>query len=211
MQRRTLISEVIELFFFDCEIKRLKPNTLRFYQAKLQNLASFCNANSIEYVNDISSKTLKDFSISLIKRRLSEQYQHNILRAVRAFLNFCVTDELLVEAPKITFPKLPKEVKKALSSDEIKAVLSACRNERDKLIILLFLDSGLRNNELCSLDSIVVFKSIAEKDEYGFIKVPLNLDDGTETKLYKGKSVLQRVEIKSAFAEQPVINAFTDF
>ena len=153
MQRRTLFSDALDTFYLDCEIKRLKPKTIKFYQVTLQNLVTYCNERDINYLSDITSKILKDFSKSLIGRNLSTQYQHNILRATRAFFNFCVSDELIGEAPKIVFPKLPKEVKKALTKEEIKSVLSACRSDRDRLIILLFLDTGLRNNELCSLDA----------------------------------------------------------
>lgn len=134
MQRGTLFADALDTFYLDCEIKRLKPSTIKFYQVKLQNLVTYCNKRDIKYLSDITSRTLKDFSKSLVNRSLSTQYQHNILRAARAFFNFCVSDELIEEAPKITFLKLPKQIKKALTKDEIKSILSACRSDRDSII-----------------------------------------------------------------------------
>ncbi len=57
----------------------------------------------------------------------------------------------------------------------------------------------------------VTFKSVALKDENGQVIIPANLDDGTQPKLLKSKPVLERTTIKSAFADAPVVNAFSGF
>lgn len=49
-------------------------------------------------------------------------------------------------------PVLAKEVKPALSKDEIKAILRGCNNLRDEAVITFFLDCGLRASELISLN-----------------------------------------------------------
>lgn len=148
MQQQTITS-AIEAFLLECEIKRLKPRSIDFYASHLAKFLAFCKSNDIELLQDASTN-LRLFNKTLLSKEYSAQYQHNILRALRAFLKFCVAENLITDFPKITFPRVPKQVKKALSKAEIKKLLSAC-NAREKLIVSFLLDSGVRANELVNI------------------------------------------------------------
>lgn len=152
MFEQVTIEKAFELFLLDCEIRRLKSSTIVFYNQKLQHLFSYCSDNGITYIAEISSKNLRTFSLGLIDQNLSNQYQHNILRAVRTFLRFCCNEGIISEVPRLSFPRLPKEVKKAFTEGEIKTILSQVTNGRDRVICLLLLDTGIRANELINID-----------------------------------------------------------
>ena len=79
---------------------------------------------------------------------------HGHARAIRAWLKFCVRDELIDTNPfdKVRMPRLPKKILPALTPEEVRTVLDACGYERDRVMLLFFLDSGVRAQELCNLD-----------------------------------------------------------
>ncbi len=132
MEQQTLIS-AIQAFDLECQLKRLRPRTIQFYENGLKQFSKFCAENNVTFLYD-ASRILKLFNKNLLSKSYSAQYQHNILRAIRAFFKFCVDEDLLEKYPKITFPRVPKQVKSALSMEEVKRVLSVC-DYRDKLII----------------------------------------------------------------------------
>jgi integrase/recombinase XerD len=75
-------------------------------------------------------------------------------RSIRAFLNYCVRDELveLSSFNKVQMPRLEKKILDALSSTEIHAILRCCISERDKALCLFLFGSGVRASELVALN-----------------------------------------------------------
>jgi site-specific recombinase XerD len=76
---------------------------------------------------------------------------HGAARAIRAFLRFCAADALIDDAPRFAMPKLPKKILPAFEPGDIARLLDAA-NERDRLILLVLVDTGLRASELIALD-----------------------------------------------------------
>lgn len=145
------LDSAIQLFLLECVLKRLRPRTIEFYSSNLDKLVQFCSNNGVTLLVD-AARNLRQFNKHLLRLNCSPQYQHNILRAIRAFLRFCVEESLLESYPKITFPKVQRQVKATLNTEEIKKILSVCQ-ERDKLIVNFLLDSGVRANELVTIDA----------------------------------------------------------
>ncbi len=139
MQQRTYtLDDALDLFILDCASRRLTQSTQQFYQAKLSVFINWCKAAQVEYLHLLNTNHLRLFSVHIEQRNLTAQYQHNIMRAVRAFLNYAVRDELLKISPfkgKIQMPKLPVEVKPAVAYEDIKLILHSCGSLRDELII----------------------------------------------------------------------------
>src|SRR5687768_15321427 len=100
MQRGThLFSTVLDLFFLDCEARRLTDQTLSFYRAKLSLFVRWCEAEGVSAIQDLTAHHIRRYLVHLNRRQLSSQYQHDLARAIRAFLNYCVRDELLETSP----------------------------------------------------------------------------------------------------------------
>lgn len=154
MQRKTTLDYGYDLFVLDCQSRRLTDGTLQFYKAKLCPFIRWCQGQGIEYLPDIEAVHIRKYLVSIAERDLSEQYQDNIARAIRAWLNYCIRDELIEKNPfdKVKMTKLSKKILPALTEDEIKTVLHACNTKRDEAICLFLLDSGVRVSELCALN-----------------------------------------------------------
>ena len=112
MQRgTTTILDALDMFLLDCEARRLTPSTRQFYQAKLSVFLRWCDEHGVENLPDLTAHHIRQFLVHILRRDLSSQYQHNLARAIRAFLNYCVRDELIEKSPfdKVQMPKLERE------------------------------------------------------------------------------------------------------
>lgn len=155
MQRGTRIFlTALDLFFLDCEARRLTDATLSFYRAKLTLFIRWCEAEGLESVDELTAHHIRRYLVHLHRRNLSSQYQHNLVRAIRAFLNYCVRDEIIEKSPfsKVQMPRLEKKVLEALSPEDIRLILKNCAYDRDRALCLFLLDAGLRASELLALN-----------------------------------------------------------
>jgi site-specific recombinase XerD len=82
----------------------------------------------------------------------SEQYVHNHARAVRTLVRFLHEEKYIPEPIKFKMPPLSKQRLPYLKADEVTKVLEHCQNPRDKAIILLMVDTGIRRAELVNLN-----------------------------------------------------------
>ena len=155
MQRGThLFSTALDLFFLDCEARRLTDATLSFYRVKLSLFIRWCEAEGLETIQDLTAHHIRRYLVHLHRRQLSSQYQHDLARAIRAFLNYCVRDELLEKSPfaKVQMPRLEKKILEAFSPEEVRLILKSCATERDRALCLFLLDTGIRASELVALN-----------------------------------------------------------
>jgi site-specific recombinase XerC len=79
--------------------------------------------------------------------------KHGYYRALRAFCNWLYKCNYVKYCPtdKVDPPKLSKKVLPSLSPEQVKYLIDQAENLRDKAIISLFADSGLRLNELVNI------------------------------------------------------------
>ncbi len=177
-QRPVTFSDAFELFILDCKSRRFTRKTLQFYEGRLSLFLRWHGED--KPLNELTSTDIKKYFISLQERDLSSAYVHSFGRAIRTFCNYCVRDELIEKSPfaRVKMPQLEKKILPALTSEEVDTILDACINQRDKVIVLLLLDSGLRASEAVKLNvadidmrtgSVTVHQGKQQKDRTTFI------------------------------------------
>ena len=79
--------------------------------------------------------------------------KHAYFRVLRAFYRWAYQEELLVNSPMANMkaPKVPAPLRHSVALDAIPVLFGACDNLRDRLIVSLLADTGLRLSELASL------------------------------------------------------------
>jgi integrase/recombinase XerD len=173
------LSDAIEGFFI-CKTGNRKgdfsPKTIRLYQHLLRNLTKTLNDPEIE---TITSRDLERFMAALAKpeRKLSPFAQDNYYKAIRSFFNWAVDSVNAQPAHKaLRQPIVIAEPVIPFSKQDIKRILAACEfttrtspvsrkpytqsrptETRDKTIIYLLLDTGLRIGELSRLTMEDIF------------------------------------------------------
>ena len=154
MQQSINLTDALDLFILDCQSRRFTEHTLRFYRGRLGLFLDWCNDNGVTTLDDLTPHIIRRYLVSLQERDLSSAYIHSHGRAIRTFCNYLVRDDLLSSSPfaKVKMPTLEKKILPALTDDEIATALQHCRHERDRVILLFLVDSGVRATECVALD-----------------------------------------------------------
>jgi len=143
------VESILELYKSELEIQGYTKNTVKTYLFFIKEFLNFLEKKG-KNLDDLDKRLLKEF---LLKSHSDKKYSiksfYNLILALKSFLKFIEREDLLTQ---LKLPKLPKALPKALSKEEIKKLVNATENIRDKLIILLFYSTGLRVSELRNLN-----------------------------------------------------------
>ena len=133
------------------------PRTLDHYDAVLRRvLLPFLAAQGITAPADINQRVLDRLSSHLLddggaRGQLSRHSVHSYLRAIAQWVRWARADGEITSNAKPQLPKLPHRVLDVLSREQIRAMEDAAATERDKLIVRVLADTGLRLSELLGL------------------------------------------------------------
>ncbi len=129
-----------------------KPSTLRFYSFTAGKFIAWLKENGINEPIDIQSRHVRAYLAELDSKGLSDSYIHGHARAIRTFTRFLHKEKYITEIPTFEMPTIGKKRLLVLSAEELQQVVKACRNPRDKAIVLLIADCGIRRAEACALN-----------------------------------------------------------
>jgi site-specific recombinase XerD len=138
------------------EIERNRsPKTREAYEHHLRHFFKFSGAKK---PSDISDDAVRSFRLDLARRGIKKVTQAYYVIALRNFLKYLARRDFDVLSPeKIELPKTPSRQIEVLEYKDLERLLSAppantLRGIRDRAILETFFSTGLRLNELCSLD-----------------------------------------------------------
>jgi site-specific recombinase XerD len=116
----------------------------------------WCQSNGLICLADITPRRMDAFSVHLLEdpgrsgKVLAKASVHSYMRGIRGFLQWCA-DEGEGVAPKPSLPRLPRRMLDVFDRDEIDTLEAAADSERDRLMLRILGDCGLRSYELASL------------------------------------------------------------
>lgn len=146
------ISVTLSEFLQDRTARRRAARTVEFYREKVGAFIQFAGDPPM---NAITPALLRQWLADLAARA-TPGGMHAKWRALRALLRWWA-DEYDAPNPaakvKVQKPRLP--VLPPASDDVLRALVAVCRppdGTRDRAILLMLLDTGLRAGELCALD-----------------------------------------------------------
>lgn len=120
----------------------ISPGTAQFYRIKLGKFFSEVNVDSAKR---------QDIELFLLQFN-NPGNRHAYYRAIRTFYNWLEeTFDLPNTMKKVRAPILSKLILPALTHEQVSALLDEVDNVRDKAIIALFTESGLRLTELTNI------------------------------------------------------------
>ncbi|HEY8675829.1 MAG TPA: site-specific integrase, partial [Candidatus Dormibacteraeota bacterium] len=134
------------------------PKTIQVYGYALEEvMLPACRAVGVNEPSQLTNRHLNDLVIGLLDgtrsrsgRPLAKPSVNSYTRAINAFLAWASTQGEAITA-KAQRPKPGKRVLDVLSREEIRAMEDAASDERDKLIVRILADSGIRLGELLKL------------------------------------------------------------
>ena len=188
-----LIDDVIRGFIFELQVQNYSIRTVKGYKNNINKFIEYCkneyNTLELEEVNHIHIK--KYFQYLLLKGR-SPVYVNNILKNIRSFFKYCYKEEYINRniALKVSWQREEKTVIKTFNDKEVGAMVGAYHGKgyleaRNKCIISILFDTGIRNLELCTLGILDV------KDTVIYIK-----GKGRKERVVPISPILKRIMIK---------------
>lgn len=150
------ILEAYEKFIFTKKLNGLSGETIKDYHFFLKRFISYVGS-SLE-LSDISEELVNGYILSLHSSSLSRASVSTYIRNLRIFLCYANTLCPLPFSPDtIKVPKSPKKKAYIYSDDDIVRIFCSIQSSvpwiaaRNRAIIALMLDSGIRQGEVCSL------------------------------------------------------------
>ncbi|MBN1304373.1 MAG: tyrosine-type recombinase/integrase [Anaerolineales bacterium] len=128
------------------------PQTLRWYRVILGMVMEWLANNGVTSPEEIAARHVRAYLSELAGKGLSDSYIHGHARAIRTLLKFLYTEKYIPEPITFQMPSIAQKRLLALSPEEVSKLLDTCAIPRDKALILLMVDTGLRRAEVCALN-----------------------------------------------------------
>jgi integrase/recombinase XerD len=153
----------------------------------------------IDDVSKVTADDLKRFIVDLRNRkRWDGRYQlqgkdkisgtsiNTYVRAIKSFWAWMEQQDIIKANPLavVPAPKLPKRLPKLIDENDLKAIFRVDMSQRDKAILMLLLDSGIRLNELVNLtvndlnktDNGITVTGKGDKQRHVFISMDTTIE-----------------------------------
>ena len=131
----------------------LARKTREEYERDVRGLVEYLQGIGLEYWDEVELKNLQGYLAELDGRKLTASTRNRKTYSIKTFYNCLVGRGHLIDNPaeRLVPPSIPKREPRFLSTVEYNALLAQISNPRDKAIVTLFLQLGLRLSELSGL------------------------------------------------------------
>jgi integrase/recombinase XerD len=138
-------------FVLSRQAKNCTPATMAFYGNTAGKFLEWIESQGVTDPGEVSARHVRQYLAQLISMGLKDTTTHDHARAIRTLLKFWHAEGYILSPVKFDMPKFERKRLPVLSPDELKQLIKQC-NPRDRAIILLIVDSGLRRSEVSRLN-----------------------------------------------------------
>jgi integrase/recombinase XerD len=132
--------------------------TRRNYAWHLGKLFEWLADRQVDRPDDVSRSLLREWGAELYDYWATATIKQAV-SAARSFFNWCYEEKLVKEnvGKALKVPRVKDRIQRTLSAEEIVALINACDTDtmkglRDRALVSLMVDSGLRAGEVCHLE-----------------------------------------------------------
>ena len=155
---QTALSRLVDDYLASCRARGLSPRTVdgAYGYPLRQVLLPFCQREGIKEPAELNNRALVRLTNELLERTgpsgrpLSRHSVHAYMRAINHLISWAAGEGEEIKA-KAPLPRLPKRLVDVLSRDEIARMEDVAKAERDKVVIRVLADTGIRVGELVAL------------------------------------------------------------
>lgn len=158
-----LIDDVLREYLYDIKTRNYTERTMKGYKNNLKKFFAYCKGefNFME-VEEITHLHIKQYLGFLQDKGLTASYINTILKNLRSFYNYCYNEGYCMNiAKKVNWSREKKVIIQTFTDNEVRKMLDVYKydnyiNSRNRCIIAILFDTGIRNFELCNLKRIDV-------------------------------------------------------
>ncbi|MGG4490817.1 tyrosine-type recombinase/integrase [Metabacillus idriensis] len=206
LKKKITDDEAFEVFFRDCYLRNLRPATIEYYKNEFHAAKKIINKQLVDCQQiDIETFILKS------KQFMKVTSINTRLRALRSFYNFLFKYKH-IDKNAMKNIKLLRDRQKTietLDNKEIENLLKIIRQQksfigfRDEVILLIFLDTGVRLSELVGIEvNDVIDNSIIVRKTKNLFERTVYLSDATVEQLKRYIKIRANVETDKLFITQ---------
>ena len=154
-----LLSTIRDEFVFDCQCRKLSEQTIINYAKQIDYLLTFLEREKgATYIEEVTPQYIKEFLMQMRKKGRSVSYFNDLLKAYKVYFRYAFeegyADTLITE--KIKNAKKDRVIIRTFSEQELKRMIGYYQGHtyldiRNKVILLLLIDTGIRLGELIGL------------------------------------------------------------
>ena len=158
-----------ELFVMSLRAKHRSEGTIREYAKAIDNCLGYINKPEAEIKSidlEMWQSSMSNLSSASVAQRTS---------AVREYFKFLYRNEFINRNPAemLEAPQIKNREQSALNGEQIRAMVNAATNERNKAIIMMLAQTGLRIHELANItleqyesrsNNVLVIRGKGDKD-----------------------------------------------
>jgi integrase len=159
------LERLVDDYLANCRARGLSPRTDEQYSYAIRSkFLKWCDAEGITRLEELNARTFDRYTTFLLSRRnrygtpVSKHAVHSQIRPIRLLLNWAKREGEPVQA-RPQLPRREKPIRDVLDRDEIDRLERALIYERDKVIVRVFADCGLRLDELTKLEAKDIVRS----------------------------------------------------
>lgn len=158
-----------ELFVMSLKAKHRSEGTIREYAKAIENCIAYVNKPEAEIKPidlELWQSSMSNLSSASVAQRTS---------AVREYFKFLYRNEFISRNPAemLEAPQIKNREQSALNGEQVRAMVNAATNERNKAIIMMLAQTGLRIHELANItleqyesrsNNVLVIRGKGDKD-----------------------------------------------
>ena len=178
-----LLADVLKEFLFEIKIRNYTPKTQKGYK---NNNALFHNwlrnEYGIEELEEVTHIHVKQYITYLQQKGRKPTYINGILKNIRSFYEYCVSEDYCMKniCKQVKWVKERTVIINTFTNDEVRGMLNYYKGAdylavRNRCIIALLGDTGIRNFELCTLmvndlgETAIKILGKGDKERYVYI------------------------------------------
>jgi integrase/recombinase XerD len=138
-------------FILSRQAMQCKPATFEFYRYTTGVFLTWAEGQNVTNPEQINARLVRYYLAELVSKGKSDKTVNANARAIRTLLRFWYAEKYIPTPVTLTMPKVDKKRLPVLSADELSQIVNAAK-PRDKALVLLMADSGLRRAEVIALN-----------------------------------------------------------
>lgn len=153
------LEDTLKEFLLECELRQYSQRTIRHERNSLQKMIYFIGETyGVTQLEKVKHIHLKGYVKYLTDLGRKETYVNGLIKSFRAFFKYCTEEEYIEVNPalKLSFQKEPEILITTFTDKEVEAMVNYYKGRRfldirNKLIMVILFDTGIRCSELCEL------------------------------------------------------------
>ncbi len=154
-----LLEEVLEEYLYDCQLRKLSERTAKSIRNNNKRLFQYLSGEfGISELEEVKRIHVQAFINYLVEEGRKETYVNSLIKSFRGLFEYSKSEGYIKETPmqRVKFQKEEISVILTFTSEEVKRMISFYSGkrfleQRNRLLIVTLLDSGIRNSELCDI------------------------------------------------------------